>query len=157
MANLHAVEELAFRIIIAGTAAYEDMIALRMNVLLDPIGIPRSYINPEKEKEDLLLGAYHNERLIGCCILTKVTGTVVQLRQMAIDASVQQKGVGALLLRYAERIAVEKGYTTLIMHARNAVLGFYKKSGYAIDGEEFFEVGIGHHRMKKMLTPTGEE
>ncbi len=40
------------RLFKTGTRDYDNMIALRMKVLLGPIGIPRSYIDPEKEKHD---------------------------------------------------------------------------------------------------------
>ena len=39
----------------------------------------------------------------------------------------------------------------LMMHARDPVMEFYKKSGYEIVGDQFFEVGMGHHRMEKKL------
>ena len=139
------------RIIQTGTGEYEKMIALRMNVLLDPIGIPRSYINPDKEKNDLLIGAFEDDQLIGCCILTTVDQQTLQLRQMAVDSDVQKKGVGAAIIAYAEEVAKTKGCQTLVMNARDNVLGFYERCGYEVDGEQFFEVGIGHHKMKKQL------
>ena len=127
------------------------MVNLRMKVLLDPIGIPRSYINPTKEKDDILIGAFENEVLIGCCILTHVNETTLQLRQMAVDNSLQKKGTGTAIISFAEEVAKEKGYQTVMMHARDTVMDFYKKNGYSISGEQFFEVGIGHHRMEKKL------
>ena len=139
------------RIIYTGTSEYKAMIDLRMKVLLDPVGIPRSYINPEKEKEDILIGAFDGEQLTGCCILTHVDQNMLQLRQMAVDDSLQNKGVGASIVGYAETIAKERGYSTLMMHARDTVMGFYERCGYHVDGEQFFEVGISHHKMKKQL------
>lgn len=139
------------RIIHTGTDEYTQMIDLRMKVLLDPVGIPRSYINPEKERNDILIGAFDGNQLTGCCILTHIDEHTLQLRQMAVDHSLQNKGVGASIIRYAEMIAKEKGYTILMMHARDTVVGFYERCGYDVDGEQFFEVGIGHHKMKKNL------
>ena len=139
------------RFLQTGTNEYEEMVALRMKVLLDPVGIPRSYINAEKEAADVLIGASENDRLIGCCILTEVDKDTVQLRQMAVDGTLQKKGVGAAIVAFAEDVAREKGYRVLMMHARDSVLDFYRKSGYSIAGEQFFEVGIGHHRMEKKL------
>jgi len=139
------------RIIQTGTKDYDEMIDLRMKVLLDPIGIPRSYINPEKEKEDTLIGAFEQDKLIGCCILTYLDNSTLQLRQMAVDQSLQTKGIGRNIISFAEQIAKEKGYQMLMMHARDTVMAFYEKCGYAIAGEQFFEVGIGHHRMEKRL------
>jgi predicted GNAT family N-acyltransferase len=139
------------RLLETGTPEYEQMAELRMRVLLDPIGVPRSYINPEREKNDRLIGAFENDHLVGCCILSHVDNHTLQLRQMAVDTGLQKKGVGAAIIAFAENIAKEKGYTVLMMHARDAVLDFYRKCGYSIQGEQFFEVGIGHHRMQKQL------
>lgn len=133
------------------TPEYEAMKALRIAVLLDPIGVPRSYINPEREANETLIGAFADGQLIGCCILTHVGETTVQLRQMAIDTTKQHSGVGRAVLAFAENAAKEKGYRTLMMHARDAVMDFYRKCGYAVSGEQFFEVGIAHHRMQKQL------
>ena len=113
--------------ITTGTPEYEAMIALRMKVLLDPIGIPRAYINPEKERNDILIGAYEEGKLIGCCILTHIDQNTLQLRLMAVDTALQQKGIGAAILAFAENIAKERGYKMLMMHARDTVVGFYQK------------------------------
>ena len=136
----------------AGTKEYEEMVALRMKVLLNPIGIPRSYIHPEKEGQDVLIGAFEDRQLTGCCILTRVDDTTVQLRQMAVEKAFQKKGVGVAIVAFAEAAAREKGYQKLMMHARDTVLDFYRKCGYQVVGEQFFEVGIAHHKMEKQLT-----
>ena len=52
------------RLIDTTTKEYEDMVNLRMKVLLDPIGIPKSYINPEKEKSEILIGAFEGGLLV---------------------------------------------------------------------------------------------
>lgn len=127
------------------------MIDLRLKVLLRPIGVPDSYINEEAEKSDVLIGAWEGETLVGCCVLTPRDETLVQLRQMAVDTSIQKKGIGASIVGFAENVARERSFTRLMMHARNPVIPFYEKCGYSIAGPEFFEVGIGHHRMEKAL------
>jgi N-acetylglutamate synthase-like GNAT family acetyltransferase len=139
------------KLITTASPDYENMIALRMKVLLDPIGIPRSYINPEKEAADVLVGAFDGGKLIGCCILTHVDNTTLQLRQMAVDNALQQKGIGAAIVAFSEDFAKDRGYKILMMHARDSVIGFYEKCGYKISGDQFFEVGTGHHRMEKPL------
>jgi predicted GNAT family N-acyltransferase len=139
------------RILQTTSKEYEEMVSLRMKVLLDPVGIPRSYIDAAKEKNDVLIGAFENEQLVGCCILTHVDDDTLQLRQMAVDNNLQKKGIGAAIVAFAEDLAKKKGYRRLMMHARDSVLDFYRKSGYTISGEPFFEVGIGHHRMEKNL------
>lgn len=127
------------------------MIAFRVKTLLEPIGVPASYIVPEKEANDVLIGAYDGEELIGCCILTGLDKELVQLRQMAVQKDRQGQHIGAAIISFAEQAARELGYSRLMMHARDPVIGFYEKCGYSIKGEQFFEVGLGHHRMEKKL------
>jgi len=139
------------RIIETGTPDYDKMIDLRMHVLLNPIGIPRSYINPQKEREDVLVGAFDGEKIIGCCILTPLDQSTVQLRQMAVDNIFQKRGIGAAIVAFSEEFSRNRGFQKLVMHARDSVIDFYKKCGYSISGQQFFEVGIAHHKMEKAL------
>ena len=133
------------------SSEYEQMIRLRINALLEPIGVPPHYIVPEKEKDDFFIAAFEDREMIGCCVLTPKENGVVQLRQMAVRADYQGKRIGAAVIAFAENVARENGFTILMMHARNPVIAFYKKCGYEIYGEEFFEVGMGHHKMQKQL------
>jgi predicted GNAT family N-acyltransferase len=133
------------------TDEYNRMVELRVKALLEPIGIPVSYIQPDKEKNDIFIGAFEESKLIGCCVLTKLSADTVQLRQMAVLEELRGKNIGKAIIEFAEKTAIENGFSTLMMHARDPVIDFYKKSGYQIAGEQFFEVGMGHHRMEKKL------
>lgn len=130
---------------------YKQLVQLRIITLLNPIGIPSSYINKEKEQNDTFIAVFENDEIIGCCLLTKIDDKIVQLRQMAVRKDCQGKGIGAAIVEFAEDIAKEKKFKTLILHARDAVIDFYKKCGYEIFDEPFVEVGIGHHKMRKHL------
>ncbi|RYY99213.1 MAG: N-acetyltransferase [Chitinophagaceae bacterium] len=134
-----------------GTPEYDAMKTLRLEVLLRPIGVPESYIDPAREAKEHLVAAFDEDALVGCCILTPHADGRIQLRQMAVDGSRQGTGVGAAILRFTETFASGAGYTELFMHARDAVIPFYEKSEYRIRGDQFFEVGIPHHVMYKML------
>ena len=139
------------RIIQQGSSDYEQMIALRITALLEPIGVAASYIDREQEKEDILIGLFENKVILGCCVLTKNNNQILQLRQMAVRPDKQGKRIGASILDFAEDVAKDLNYSVLMMHARDPVIDFYKKCGYNIVGEQFFEVGIGHHKMEKRL------
>lgn len=142
---------MTIQMISTDSPAYEQMVDLRMEVLLNPIGIPRTYINPEKESQDILIAAFEDNQLLGCCILTHCTKNSMQLRQMAVKQNIQRSGIGASIVAFAENKAKELGYKTLFMHSRDAVISFYEKQGYKIDGEGFTEVNIPHHKMEKEL------
>lgn len=133
------------------TPGYKQMIALRMEILRKPLGLSFTPEQLTAEAGDLLIGAFENNEIIGCCVLTHHDNDTIQLRQMAVEQGNQTKGVGRKILAFAEQLALEKGYSILMMHARNVAMDFYKKCGYEIQGNEFTEVKVPHHYMEKRL------
>lgn len=142
---------MALKIIDHGTAEYQQMVRLRNDMLRKPLGLHFEAEELELEKQDVLMGAFEDGKILGCCLLTKVDERTVRLRQMAVPNNLQGKGIGRALMIFAENIARDMGYRTLIMHARKTALGFYKKLGYNASGEEFVEVTIPHYVMEKSL------
>jgi len=84
-------------------------------------------------------------------MLVPVNNATVQLRQMAVIAGLQGKGIGKVLMQFAENISRDLGYKKIIMHARKTAIGFYEKLGYTTTGKEFLEVTIPHFAMEKVL------
>lgn len=73
------------------------------------------------------------------------------MRQVAVSAKEQSKGVGAQLVRASENWARAVGYKKITLHARATVVPFYLKQQYKTVGEPFYEVGIEHMAMEKAL------
>jgi N-acetylglutamate synthase-like GNAT family acetyltransferase len=142
---------MALKMIDHGTQEYQQMVNLRMEILRKPLGLRFDPEELEREKEDILMGAFEEEKLLGCCLLTRVDNQTLRLRQMAVPSGMQGKGVGRALMIFCENVARDRGYKKLIMHARKTALGFYEKLGYHTSGEEFVEVTIPHYIMEKAL------
>ena len=134
---------------------YEQMVQLRYDILRKPLNLDFNKKDLEKEKDDILIGAFDEETLLGCCILTQVSEKEIKLRQMAVQNNLQGKGIGASMMNYAENISRDKGYECISMHARNTAIGFYKSLGYTTTGEEFMEVSLPHYKMEKKLRLRG--
>jgi predicted GNAT family N-acyltransferase len=142
---------MAMKEIIYDSPEYDQMIQLRLDVLRKPLGLSFSPDELKEEKNDILLGAFEDEYLLACCLLTEINKSIIQLRQMAVEKKLQGKGVGASLLRFAENIAGDRGYTYMVMHARESAVGFYEQNGYKTEGERFIEVTIPHYKMVKKI------
>ncbi len=127
------------------------MVNLRYEIMRKPQGLDFSDDELQKEKDDILIGAFEDDKLIGCCLLTKIDSRCSRLRQMAVQKNKQGMGIGESLMQFAENIARDKGYKILMMHARDTAIGFYEKYGYKIKGDEFVEVNIRHRVMEKRL------
>lgn len=127
------------------------MIALRNEVLRKPIGLSFSPEELDREKDDILIGAFDDDKLIGCCFITKLDNQCGKLRQMAVQKNKQGIGIGESMMAFAENIARDRGYKLLMMHARDSAIGFYEKYGYKVKGEKFTEINLDHHVMEKRL------
>jgi len=142
---------MAIRVIDHGTKEYQQMVDLRNQILRKPLGLTFEADELEREKEDILIGCFEEDKLEGCCLLTKQDEKTIRLRQMAVLSGLQGKGVGRVLMQFAENIARDRGYKLLVMHARKTAMGFYEKLGYKKTGDEFEEVTIPHFEMVKEL------
>ena len=142
---------MALKIIDHNTPQYQDMIQLRNEVLRNPLGLVFSAEELEKEKENLLIGAYEEDVMLGCCMLVEEGADTVRLRQMAVVNDLQGKGIGKALMNFAENLARDRGYKKITMHSRKNSVGFYEKMGYKTKGNEFEEITIPHYVMEKKL------
>jgi ribosomal protein S18 acetylase RimI-like enzyme len=142
---------MALKIIDHGSPEYQQMVQLRDDILRKPLGLHFTPEELEKEKDNLLMGAYEDDQMLGCCMLVEDDPQTVRLRQMAVINDLQGKGIGSALLSFAENLARDRGYKRITMHARKNAIGFYEKLGYKKIGEEFEEITIPHYVMEKQL------
>lgn len=127
------------------------MLDLRRQILRKPLGLDFTEEDINKEKDHVHIAAFEEDEMLGCCMLTQETPNSVKLRQMAVKPGLQNKGIGKVLMQFAENIARDRGNKLMTMHARKTAIGFYEKQGYQIKGNEFEEVTIPHYIMEKAL------
>ena len=134
-----------------GSSDYQKAIQLRYSILRAPLGLNFSQEDLDNEKEHIHIASFEDDDLLGCCMLTKIDQHTLQLRQMAVKANLQRKGIGESIVSFAENIGRDKGYKRIIMHARDTAIGFYEKFGYKVKGDQFIEVNLPHHVMEKNI------
>ncbi|MBD0276383.1 MAG: GNAT family N-acetyltransferase [Bacteroidota bacterium] len=142
---------MALKIIDHGSPEYQQMLKLRDEILRKPLGLTFSDEELAREKDNLLIAAYEDDQMIGCCMLVEEDPETVRLRQMAVLNYLQGKGLGRALMNFAENLARDRGYKKITMHARKNAVGFYEKMGYKRKGGEFEEITIPHYIMEKKL------
>lgn len=142
---------MALKIIDHGSPEYMQMVKLRDNLLRKPLGLTLVPQELEDEKANMLIGAFEDDVMLGCCMLVEEDPITVRLRQMAVLNDLQGKGIGRALMNFAENIARDRGYKKISMHARKNAIGFYEKMGYYVVGDEFTEITIPHYVMEKKL------
>ena len=142
---------MALKIIDHGSREYQQMVQLRNDILRKPLKLTFTPEELAKEKDEILIGAFEEEKMLGCCMLITVDPVTVRLRQMAVLNNLQGKGIGRALMQFAENIARDRGFKKIIMHARKSAAGFYEKLGYQVCSGEFEEVTLPHYEMEKKL------
>jgi ribosomal protein S18 acetylase RimI-like enzyme len=142
---------MALKIIDHGSKEYQQMVKLRNDILRKPLGMALSPEELEKEKNEILIAAFEEEKILGCCMLVTIDPRICRLRQMAVLNTLQGKGIGRALMIFAENIARDRGFKLITMHARKSAAGFYERLGYKVCGDAFRELTIEHYVMEKGL------
>ena len=134
------------------TPEYADHVALRQQVLRDPLGLQITDEEKAQDAAHIMIAAFHSKQMVGCLVLTPLSAHSVKMRGVAVEPNAQGGGIGTAMVRYSERVAVEHGFQEMVLNARETAVGFYTKLGYEIVGEPFIEVTLPHRKMRKSLT-----
>lgn len=137
-----------------GTATTAEILPLRLSVLRDgtPSRDPR-YAEDDHETTVHLVA----RRADGVIVATsswlprpfppEPDTPGIQLRGMAVDKTLQSRGVGALLLAAGIERARRLGAINVWARARDSALAFYERNGMLIVGDAFTDdaTGMSHH------------
>ena len=69
-----------------GTREYNQMVTLRRQILRQPLGLSFSEDELEKEKNDILIAAFDDDNMLGCCMLTTINNQTLKKRQPLFPA-----------------------------------------------------------------------
>lgn len=130
---------------------YQAVYLLRDTVLRQPLGLSLYNEDTSADHQDDIFVALYDQQPIACLMLHHINPQTVKLRQMAVTADYQGKGIGRQLILAAESAIKKSLHQHILLHARMTALGFYEKLGYQSFGPEFEEVNIPHIGMQKFL------
>lgn len=130
---------------------YPAVLHLRRKVLREPLGMGYSDEELLKDRETVYFAYIEEGEVRGVVGMEGPVGHVVRLKQMAVDAALQGKGIGRKLVAALEAYAKERGATEIILDARWDARDFYNKLGYSEYGEEYTKIGLRHINTRKYL------
>jgi len=136
-----------------GTPEFDEALRLRYDVLRKPLNLEFDPNDIATEYDSFHLACYdqNTNELLGVLILKPVNDSTLKMRQVAVAAQAQSKGIGTFIVQASEQFAIHKNYTRIALHARLSAVDFYLKNGYLAQGDIFQEVGIDHLAMYKSL------
>ena len=126
--------------------------ALRFNVLREPWNQPLGSEVLADEDQAIHAIAAEGEEVLGVARMHESSPNQGQVRCVAIATAAQGKGIGKAIMAYLEDQAKTKGWTEIVLEARENAVPFYRAIGYSIVAESYLLFGeIQHYRMKKAL------
>jgi GNAT superfamily N-acetyltransferase len=137
-----------------GTATTAEILPLRMAVLRD--GTPSRDPRYAEDNHDTTLHLVTRDA-DGMIVATsswlprpfppEPDTPAVQLRGMAVDKTLQSRGVGASLLAAGIERARSIGAVNVWARARDSALAFYERNGMTVVGDAFTDeaTGMSHH------------
>lgn len=126
---------------------------LRWRVLRAPWDQPRGSEKDEfDEIADHVTVRDQEGRLLGVGRLHLNNEKEAQIRYMATEEDCRGLGVGRVIIRKLEELARARGVERIVLNARDNVLGFYQRFGYAVTGPGPTLFGkVKHSKMEKRL------
>ena len=86
-----------------------------------------------------------------CRFFRSAEDGVYLIGRIAVMPEYRGKGVGAMIVSEAEKMAAEAGGNFAVVHAQTRASGFYAGLGYVAFGEPDDEEGVPHVWMRKAL------
>ena len=134
-----------------GSELYAQSLQLREAILRKPLWLTLSAEELADDMPRRHFCAVMNGTVVGSVSFNPLGPHTLQLKQMAVANGRQGEGIGSRLLAFAEAWARRGGYGMIILNARIGAEEFYKRRGYAAEGEPFDENTIPHIRMTKRI------
>lgn len=86
-----------------------------------------------------------------CRIFTDPGSGRVMIGRVAVRKTFRGRGLGADIIKAAEKYAAESGINKICIHSQEQAAGFYSALGYKDTGIHDVEEGCPHILMKKVL------
>lgn len=129
-------------------AALAELRAVRDEVFVGEQGVP---VEIEHDALDPLCAHVVARLLDGTAVGTARLTPDRHIGRMAVRAPWRGRGVGDALLLALVDAARRRGWPDVRLNAQASAIGFYERHGFRPEGERFFEAGIEHQAMARML------
>ncbi|WP_461453620.1 GNAT family N-acetyltransferase [Mucilaginibacter sp.] len=119
---------------------------LRQEILYPSLGVRD--MSMTEDLDGVHFGAFKDGWLVGVISLFQ-KGNDFQFRKVAVDPSVQNMGIGSLMLNYVTAFAKAEGGKRIWCNARLSAVSFYAKHGFEQTGSTYSKMGIDYELMEK--------
>jgi predicted GNAT family N-acyltransferase len=123
----------------------EQVFNIRKKVFIEEQNVPKDIELDEFDENAEHFIAYLEDKPIGCSRVR--FNDLVKLERIAIIKEHRNKGYGTFLTGFMIKYCKQKNSNGILIHSQVYVEDFYKKFGFKIIDEPFYEAGIEHVKM----------
>ncbi|MEM6710115.1 MAG: GNAT family N-acetyltransferase [Pseudomonadota bacterium] len=126
----------------------DRLLAIRRTVFIEEQAVPEAEeIDGRDPQCDHFLAVDESGHDLGCARLTPEG----QIGRMAVIKGARGRSIGRLLLDATVEHARHAGFASVFLHAQVHALAFYRRMGFSEQGDRFFDAGIEHLAMTRIL------
>lgn len=113
-------------------------------------------ISEDEEYDGLDDSCFHyiaqdSNGIVGTARVRFISPDCIKIERMAVLQAYRRQGIGAGILACIEDEFKRGSVQELMLHAQMVAIPFYKACGFQEVGAKFYEAGIEHIKMQKML------
>ena len=127
-----------------------DAASIRTEVFVNEQGFKNEFGGEDNIATHAVL--YAGKKPVATCRFFEENGCRFVLGRIAVIKEFRGQGLGAEILRLAEKEIRLRGGREIYLHAQTRVKDFYAKLGYTPCGKPDFDEGCPHTPMHKLLT-----
>ena len=127
-----------------------DAIMIRELVFVEEQGFKNEFDEIDEDNKTMHIVAYKDDVPIGTCRFYMKDGEY-NIGRIAVVKEYRGKGVGAIIVEYAEEKIYEMGGTEISLSAQVRIKSFYEKMGYVCEGNIYLDEMCPHIRMRKSI------
>lgn len=132
----------------------EKVYSVRRKVFIEEQQVPESIEIDEKEEQSIHFLATADGKPVGAGRL-RIEGTKSKAERVCVLPDFRRSGVGALLMEEMEQFSKKQALKEIVLNAQTHAIPFYKRIGYEVTSELFYDAGIEHRSMSKSLDGIG--
>lgn len=134
----------------ARIATLDEILPLRQQVIIDGTDRESPYFAGDFDDSTRHIGIFLDGRCVGCATIVRSEyedKPAWQLRGMATVPELQHRGIGRMILKFAEEEVIRpSAILTAWCNARIQAVPFYRKMGWATVSDTYVIEGVGPHR-----------
>ena len=135
----------------AGPEDIKAAFGIRREVFIIGQNIPEEIEMDGQDSKALHVIVRNGDRVIATARVRFPAENTAKIERMAVLSDYRGRGAGAGIISFLMEEFNRRRITDVMLHAQQAVAGFYRSCGFTETGEPFIEAGISHIEMEKKL------